>query len=164
MADSTPSSQVQIPSSNVQPKVPPSHFRGVILRGGKWASRVYRFHDSKSIWLGTYSTPEMAAIAHDVAELAINGDRAWLNFPDVIQSLPVPKSTSIVDIRAAAATAAASAEQFIVRPEVVDSYEVPSQEISEYVDEDELFNMPQLLIEMAEGMMVSPPRFGPPYD
>ncbi|XP_020683529.1 ethylene-responsive transcription factor ERF026-like [Dendrobium catenatum] len=164
MADSTLSFQVQIASSNAQPRVPPSHFRGIVLRGGKWAARVYRFHDSKSIWFGTYFTPEMAAIAHDVAELAINGDRAWLNFPDVIQSLPVPKSTSIVDIRAAIAAAAASAKQFIARPEVVDAYEVPSQEITEYVDEDELFNMPQLLIEMAEGLMVSPPRFGPPYD
>ncbi|XP_020683530.2 ethylene-responsive transcription factor ERF026-like [Dendrobium catenatum] len=164
MADSTPSSQVQIPASNAQTSIPPSHYRGVVLRGGKWASRDYRFHDSKSIWLGTYSTPEMASIAHDVAELAINGDRAWLNFLDVIQSLPVPKSTSIVDIRAAATAAAASAEQFIVKHEVVDVYEVPSQEITEYVDEDELFNMPQLLIEMAEGLMVSPPRFGPPYD
>ncbi|XP_020683528.1 ethylene-responsive transcription factor ERF026-like [Dendrobium catenatum] len=104
----------------------------------------------------------MAAIAHDVAELAINRDRALLNFPDLIGSLPVPKSTSIVHIRAAAK---AAAEQFNVRPEVVGASEVSSQEIAEYFDEDELFNMPQLLIEMAEGLMVSPPRVGPPeYD
>ncbi|KAH0457142.1 hypothetical protein IEQ34_015049 [Dendrobium chrysotoxum] len=139
--------------------IPPSRYRGVILRGDKWASKVNRQYDSKSIWLGTYSTPEMAAIAHDVAELAINGVRAWLNFPDAIRSLPVPKSNSIVDIREAAAVAA---EQFSARLEVVDAFEVPSQEIVEYVDEEELFNMPQILIEMAEGLMVSPPRFGPP--
>ncbi|KAH0457261.1 hypothetical protein IEQ34_015168 [Dendrobium chrysotoxum] len=101
----------------------------------------------------------MAAIAHDVASLTINGVDGLFNFPDEIRSLPVPKSTSIIDIRAAAKEAAA---QFNARTKAVDACEVPSQEIGEYVDEEELFNMPQLLIEMAEGLMVSPPRFGPP--
>ncbi|KAH0456226.1 hypothetical protein IEQ34_014133 [Dendrobium chrysotoxum] len=100
----------------------------------------------------------MAAITYDVAVLAIRGDNVVFNFPDIIRSHVVPKSNSVADIRA---TAVAAAIQFGARPKTMDTSEVPSQEIGEYVDEEELFNMPQILIEMAEGLMVSTPRFGP---
>ncbi|XP_020683527.1 ethylene-responsive transcription factor ERF036-like [Dendrobium catenatum] len=126
MANSNPPSQVQISASNTQPSVPPFHYYGVRLRGRKWTSEAYNQHESKNIWIGTHFTPEMAAIAHDVAALAFNGASALLNFPDIIQSLPVPKSISIVDIRAAVEEAT---KQFSAMPEVVDASEVPPQDI-----------------------------------
>ncbi|PKU69248.1 ethylene-responsive transcription factor ERF026-like [Dendrobium catenatum] len=157
MANSNPLSKVEIPASNTPPIIPPSYYLGISSRRGKWTSKIYSWRESKTIWLGTYSTPEMAAIAYDVAALAFNEGNAVFNFPYAIRSHPMPKSTSIADIQAAAA---AAAEQFGARFDDVDASEVPLKEICEYVDEEELFNMPQVLIEMAEGLMVSPPRLG----
>ncbi|KAI0500116.1 hypothetical protein KFK09_018324 [Dendrobium nobile] len=157
MANSNPLSKVEIPASNTPPIIPPSHYLGINSRRGKWTSKIYSWRDSKIVWLGTFSTPEMAAISYAVAAPAFNGDNAAFNFPYAIRSHPMPKSTSIVDIQAAAK---AAAEQFCARSEDVDASEVPSKEICEYVDKEELFNMPQVLIEMAEGLMVSPPRLG----
>ncbi|XP_028550870.1 ethylene-responsive transcription factor ERF026-like [Dendrobium catenatum] len=80
------------------------------------------------------------------------------NMPQIIRSNPVPISNSISDI---GVEAEVTSTQFSARPEPMDTSEVPPQEIVEYVDEEELFNMPQILIEMAQGLMMSPPRFGP---
>ncbi|KAH0457037.1 hypothetical protein IEQ34_014944 [Dendrobium chrysotoxum] len=157
--DSNLPSQVEIPLSKTPCIIPTLHYHGILSKKSKWTSEIYSWRDSKIIYLGVYSTPEIAAIAYDVASLAFNGDKATFNFPDAIRSHPVPKSNSIVDIQAAAALAA---EQFGTRPKTMDASEVPPQEIGEYMDEEELFNMPQILIEMAEGLMVSPPRFDPP--
>ncbi|XP_010264428.1 PREDICTED: ethylene-responsive transcription factor ERF035-like [Nelumbo nucifera] len=51
----------------------------------------------------------MAARAHDVAALAIKGNSAFLNFPELAHELPRPASLSHKDIQAAAAKAAAAA-------------------------------------------------------
>ena len=50
----------------------------------------------------------MAATAYDVASIALKGPDTDLNFPDMIHSYPKVASTSASDIRAAAASAAAS--------------------------------------------------------
>ncbi|PKU63640.1 ethylene-responsive transcription factor ERF026-like [Dendrobium catenatum] len=159
MADSTPPSQVQTSASNTKPNVPPSRYHGVSLHNGKWKAEVYSWHHSKTIWLGLYATPEMAAITYDVGALAYNGGNAVFNFPDALRLHPVLKTTSITHVRAAATEVAT---QYGLRPKAVDASEVTSQEIGEYVDEDELFYMPQVLTDMAEGLMISPPRLGPP--
>ncbi|KAJ6749486.1 hypothetical protein OIU85_000157 [Salix viminalis] len=108
----------------------------------------------------------MAAVAYDVAALALKGQNAELNFPNSAASLPVPASTSPRDIQAAAASAAAAIgaakdalgilntgdankmEQEFIRPTVDDHF----------VDEDLIFDMPNVLVNMAEGMLLSPPR------
>lgn len=168
-------------NNNNSPGRPGRHhlFRGIRSRSGKWVSEIREPRKTTRIWLGTYPTPEMAAAACDVAALSLKGPHASLNFPDSRNSYRIPLSTSASDIRAAAAIAAASRNLNNNNPgqaspsaaTAADSSHTdgggPSSHATadssgKFVDEEELLNMPNLLADMAEGMLVSPPRMKSP--
>lgn len=161
-------------------------YRGIRCRSGKWVCEIREPRKTTRIWLGTYPTPQMAAAAYDVAALALKGTQnVVLNFPHHFNSYPkLPPSPSPDDIRRAAATAAeamasqcdddrslesrdgaicneggsdkfpSSSENYAMQIE--NTQTITMEE--EYIDEEALFDFPSLLINMAEAMMLSPPR------
>ncbi|KVH87924.1 AP2/ERF domain-containing protein [Cynara cardunculus var. scolymus] len=132
-------------------------YRGVSRRNsGKWVCEVREPNTKNRVWLGTHPTAEMAARAHDVAVLAMRGRSACLNFADSPSRLPIPVSNDIKDIQKAAAEAA---EAFRPREDAEEIEEgKESAESSIFVDEEEIYEMPDFLASMAEGLMISPPR------
>ncbi|KAF5734465.1 putative Dehydration-responsive element-binding protein 1F [Tripterygium wilfordii] len=150
-------------------------FRGVRRRNNKkWVCELREPNKKSRLWLGTYPSPEMAARAHDVAALALRGKSACLNFADSAWRLPVPATMDGNDIKRAATEAA---EMF--RPQEIEeidasddenadvvekvssdviSREEKSEENGMYIDEEDILDMPRLLVDMAQGLLISPPR------
>ena len=146
-----------------------SQYRGVRKRKwGKWVSEIRQPGTKTRIWLGSFQSAEMAAVAHDVAALRLRGrDAAQLNFPGSVDRLPRPASSHPDDVRAAAAEAAEMVRcepALVVAEEEAEARRAGSWEEELAVggrgsDEEFEVDSPRLWAEMAEAMLLDPPAW-----
>ncbi|XP_039045947.1 ethylene-responsive transcription factor ERF061-like [Hibiscus syriacus] len=78
------SHQNHVSTSKYPTPVTKKLYRGVRQRQwDKWVAEIRLPQNRKLVWLGTYETPETAALAYDRAAHKLRGEYARLNFPNL---------------------------------------------------------------------------------
>ncbi|XP_078173177.1 dehydration-responsive element-binding protein 1A-like isoform X2 [Carex rostrata] len=119
-------------------------YRGVRRRGtlNRWVCEVRNPNNKSRIWLGTFQTAEMAARAHDLAVMALQGRSACLNFADSAWLISIPPSFSSVKEMKQAAVEVAEALHSKSRDSSYSSENVSVSTSSEMVEEKEVASPP----------------------
>lgn len=95
------------PAARLAALQPVRSYRGVQQRNSRYTAAIWNTHAARTLWLGSYETPEEAAYAYDAAARIMRGHRARPNFPEpevfagLVLALPLP--TRARDPAAAAA-------------------------------------------------------------
>jgi hypothetical protein len=156
---------MEVVLDNVAGAAAAGRYRGVRKRKwGKWVSEIREPGKKTRIWLGSFESPETAAVAHDVAELRLRGRGARLNFPELVHRFRRPATAGPDDVRAAALEAAAQVrfmpELVTPQPEDVGSTGlIDGIACDVLLGSDELAaeSSPNMWAELAEAMLMAPP-------
>lgn len=123
---------------------PPCTYRGLRMRAwGKWVTEIRDPASRTRIWLGSFSTAEIAARAYDAAVVCLKGPSApELNFPNSLPNF-IPEVRSPKDIQAAAAAAATASVSPAIPLAVGTAPPTQTQALNDVQDElaDELTSM-----------------------
>ncbi|CAN5955891.1 unnamed protein product [Sphagnum jensenii] len=142
-------------------------YRGVRRRSwGIWVTEIRRPKTKSRIWLGSFASPEMAALAYDTAALALRGPAAVLNFPKLASSIPRPLDLSDKSIQAAATSSSSTSSihdsldaQMMVDPAAVAPHDMDKTNqasLRTSMTHDDLFNNPSVLSSMYYNAMRLP--------
>ncbi|XP_049346741.1 ethylene-responsive transcription factor ERF020-like [Solanum verrucosum] len=99
-------------------------YRGIRRRKwGKWVSEIRVPGSSERLWLGTYTSPEAAAIAHDIAYYCLRPESSSLhklNFPSMLPPNVQPGMSPTSVQKVASDAAMAIDAQFLTTPTPAD--------------------------------------------
>ncbi|KAM7280104.1 hypothetical protein ACFE04_007238 [Oxalis oulophora] len=108
-------------SNNVNHESSEIKYKGVRRRRwGKWVSEIRVPGTQERLWLGSYASPEAAAVAHDVAFYCLKrpSSSEGLNFPGLIPASVVNANMSPKSVQQAASDAGMAVDaQIIVKRE-----------------------------------------------